>query len=694
MPTYNGTTGADIHTVLTDEDWTIFGLGGNDILTGRAGNDSIYGGGGSDTLKGAAGNDTFFVAASAFEGIDSYDGGSGNDTIVATGEAARINISSIRGVETIDAGGFGDVKIKGSSTGVVFDFSKTTLIDIVEIGGGAGNDRITGSDGDDVINGFGGQDVLNGGGGDDFFNVGTGAGFARFNGGTGFNTIQAAAENTVIRILAQSNIQEITSNGFGNVTIRGAGDSDFLDFTGVTLTDITAINGGMGNDTIIGSDDDNVINGGDGSDRLSGGLGFDTIDGGGGDNILNGGGDDDIFLVGTKTSVNTYNGGAGFDIIQGNADDAVIVLTTGSLSGIEQILSGGFATTIAGTAGVDIIDLRPVDIPDGEIALIDGRDGNDTIYGTNADVNSGSTGADTIVGGTGDDRIFGGSGDDIIEGGADFDYLDGGAGFDTINGNAGDDTIVASGLDFLFGDEGNDTFLARGGAANNFDGGEDFDTILAVANGNIAIESLVDVELIDGGGFANVNLTGLTTGGFLDFTGVELVGINSILGSGQGDDFTGSDGDDVMLGGGGADLLNGGAGNDTISGGGALDELSGGDGADTFRDTIANLTGDTINDFADGDKIQISNLAFTAAVTLAFDTTTNALSIDPDGAGAKKAFAVTVLGGLSAANFVAVSDGATGTFIEYVPTASLLTSAQFASFPEPMGLHLQDYSFA
>ena len=694
MPTYNGTTGADTFTAPTTEDWTIFGNAGTDTLTGGAGNDLIYGGAGSDTLKGGAGNDTFFVAAGAFEGTDSYDGGIGIDKIVATGEAARINISSIKSVETIDAGGFGDVKIKGASGGVVFDFSKTTLIGIVEIGGGAGNDRITGSDGDDVINGFGGQDVLNGGGGNDFFNVGTGAGFARFNGGTGFNTIQAAAENAVIRIQAHTSIQEITSNGFGNVTISGASDSDLLDFTGVTLTDITAINGGMGNDTIIGSDDDNVINGGDGNDRLSGGIGFDTIDGGGGNNVLNGGGDDDIFLVGTKTSANTYIGGAGFDTIQGNGDDAVILLTTGSLSGIESIVSGGFAVTIAGTAGVDVIDLRPVDIPDGEIALIDGKDGNDTIYGTNANINSGSTGADTIVGGTGDDRIFGGSGDDIIEGGADFDYLDGGAGLDTINGNLGDDTIVASGLDFLFGDEGNDTFLARGGAANNFDGGADFDTILAVANGNIAIESIVDIERIDGGGFANVNLTGLTTGGVLDFTGVELVGINSIVGSGQSDDFIGSDGNDRILGGGGADLLNGGAGNDTISGGGAIDELGGGDGADTFKDTIANLTGDTINDFAAGDKIQITNLAFSSAITLAFDTTTNTLSIDSDGAGPKKAFAITTLGGLSVANFMAVSDGAAGTFIEYVPTASLATSAQFAFSTDTMGHYSQDYALA
>ncbi len=691
MPTYNGTSAADTFAAPTAEDWTIFGNGGTDTLTGGAGNDLIYGGTGNDVLKGGAGNDTFFVDPGIFSGIDSYDGGSGNDTIRATGDLTRIGISSIKGIETIDAGGFADVTIRGGPAGVVFDFTNINLIGIAGIYGGAGNDRITGTTGDDVIYASGGQDILNGGSGDDAFMVGTGAGFTRFNGGIGTNTIQAAADNAVIRIQSFSNIQEISSNGFGNVTISGAADSDLLDFSNVTLTDIAAINGGTGDDTIIGSIDDNVINGGGGNDRLFGGSGSDTIDGGTGDNVLNGGADDDFFLVGTKTSLNTYAGGTGFDTIQGNADGAVILVTTGSLSGIETITSGGFGdVSISGTAGVDVIDLRQIAIADGDITVIDGKDGSDTIYGTNADANSGSTGADYIVGGTGDDRIFGGSGDDIIEGGADFDYLDGGAGSDTVNGGDGDDTIVASGLDFLYGDAGDDIFLAKGGAANNYDGGEGFDTIQATANGNIAIESIVDVERIDGNGFANVNLTGLSNGGSLDFTGVELIGIKSIIGSNQTDDFTGSAGNDVILGGGGADLLNGGAGNDVISGGAGLDVLTGGEGADIFKDTMLSLTGDTVNDFGLGDKIQVTNMAYSAAVTLAFDSVTNTLSIDPDGAGAKKAFAVTVLGGLTSANFAAVSDGATGTFIEYVPSTTV-TLGQTAFSAAQTSLHAHDY---
>lgn len=688
MPTYNGTSGADTFAAPTAEDWTIFGLGGNDTLAGGAGNDSIYGGVGNDTLSGGAGNDTFFVNPGALEGIDSYNGGAGNDKIVATADGTSIGISTITGVEEINAGGFADVKIKAAPTGAVFDFTNVKLVGIAEINGGAGNDRITGSAGDDVINGGAGLDVLNGGGGNDTFLVGAANGFARFNGGTGTNIVQAIADNTAIRIQSMANIQEITSGGFSNVSITGNSDSDFLDFSKVTLTDITAINGGNGDDTIIGSIEDNVINGGAGNDRLQGGEGADTIDGGAGNNVLNGGNGDDILLVATKTSLNTYLGGAGFDTIQANADDAVILLTSGSLASIEAITSGGFGNvTIAGTAGVDTIDLRAISIGDSEIALIDGKDGNDTIYGANANVNTGTSGSDAIQGGTGDDTIFGGSGDDTIDGGADFDYLDGGAGADTINGGAGDDTILASGGDTLFGDDGNDIFLAKGGASNIYDGGTGFDTISAAGNGNIAIETVTGVEQIDAGSFTNVNLTGLSTGGTLDFTNVELIGIKSILGSNSADTFKGSAGNDLILGNGGDDVLNGGAGNDTISGGTGLDTLTGGAGSDVFKDTVANLTGDTVTDFGLGDKIQISNLAFSPSVSLSFDTDTNTLLIDPDGAGAKKAFAITVLGGLNVGNFQAVSDGATGTFVQFVsgapsnmPAASLVAGHDVLAF--------------
>jgi len=100
--------------------WSMFGLGGNDILIGGFQTDRLYGGTGSDRLNGAAGNDTL-------------NGGSGNDTLI---------------------GGFGNDILLGS----------------------IGNDLLSGGIGNDYLNGYGGRryeyDVLVGGLGADTFVLG------------------------------------------------------------------------------------------------------------------------------------------------------------------------------------------------------------------------------------------------------------------------------------------------------------------------------------------------------------------------------------------------------------------------------------------------------------------------------------------------------------------------------------------
>jgi hypothetical protein len=74
----------------------------------------------------------------------------------------------------------------------------------------------------------------------------------------------------------------------------------------------------------------------------------------------------------------------------------------------------------------------------------------------------------------------------------------------------------------------------------------------------------------------------------------------------------GTPGNDNLIGTTDPDTINGGAGNDIISGGGGADTLTGGTGADTFLDTAAGLNGDTITDFLPGDRIQITDLPFSA----------------------------------------------------------------------------------
>lgn len=658
MPTFTGTSGNDSFEALTAEDWTIIGKGGVDTLTGNVGNDTFFGGFGNDVLDGEGGNDIFNVGVK--DGVDSITGGSGYDKIVATANNVAIGLSFISGVEEINSGGFVPVSIVGSIGDDILDFTGTLLVGIASINGGAGADTITGSAGDDVINGGGGNDTLFGADGNDIFRIGVGAGFDNFNGGTGTNSIEGSANNATIGIATIANIQEISAGGFSNVRIlTAAGAGLVFNFSAITLTDIAEIKAGNGGQTITATANDDVLTGGSGNDTLIGGLGSDIIDGGGGSNILNGGDGDDTFLV-SGGGANTYIGGTGYDVISANKENAVITLTTGSLGKIEEINANGFGNvSIAGTAADDIINLTGIIIAEGDFVAINGGEGNDTIKATKF--------ADTVNGGGGDDRIITASGDDIVTGGLGNDYLDGGSGSDTVNGNNGDDTIVAgAGVDFLFGDAGNDIFLVVGNSGiDTYDGGTGIDTIKAGSNGaRIGIASFTGIEVIDADGRINVTIGGSPDSDTLDFSLVQLIGIKSINAGAAGDTIIGSNGADTIIGLGGSDTLNGGGGDDIIAGGLGFDILTGGAGADIFRDGTKNFAGDTITDFGTGDRLQLTNVANSAAVTFAFAN--DVLTIDPDGAGALKAFSFGMTGVFDATLFQATSDGLGGTLISYI----------------------------
>jgi len=111
-------------------------------------------------------------------------------------------------------------------------------------------------------------------------------------------------------------------------------------------------------------------------------------------------------------------------------------------------------------------------------------------------------------------------------------------------------------------------------------------------------------------------------------------GDNTLYGGGGDDVINGNNGNDTIYGGSGNDQLNGnnhvdtlygGSGNDTVQGSGDPDTITGGYGADTLtggsgNDTfryLSNLdTGDTITDFAAGDKINLAAFAPSSFVGL------------------------------------------------------------------------------
>jgi Ca2+-binding RTX toxin-like protein len=134
--------------------------------------------------------------------------------------------------------------------------------------------------------------------------------------------------------------------------------------------------------------------------------------------------------------------------------------------------------------------------------------------------------------------------------------MDGTAKTNTIYGGPGNDVLSASGqFDYLFGEEGDDTY--QGGPGSDVI--RDMQPHATLGSNPVAIPTAEGgADVAHGGG------------------GVDAIG----LGIG-GDHIYGGGGDDVLDGEAGADYVSGGDGSDKLVGGRGFDRLSGGPGADT-----------------------------------------------------------------------------------------------------------------
>ena len=230
---------------------------------------------------------------------------------------------------------------------------------------------------------------------------------------------------------------------------------------------------------------------GDLDDALTGTAGDDTLSGTAGDDTLNGLAGDDT-LHGSP-GADALNGGAGADTADYSQSNAGVLVRLhdaravkfghaqgDTLTGIEHLIGSRHNDTLAGDGG----DNR-----------LEGRDGNDVLYG-------GPTGGDDMMyGGNGDDRLFGGRGDDTLTGGAGFDYLKGGP---------GDDELVAGeGMDILYGGNGRDTFVfspsnVGGAVIADFSNGEDRIDLTAFTG----INSTRDLDIVSHGDNVRIEVSG------------------------------------------------------------------------------------------------------------------------------------------------------------------------------------------
>ena len=649
---------------LTGIGWIDLG-GGADKLTGTAGADIVIGGAGDDTLNGGGGDDHFVVTGTG-GGADVVEGGAGKDVVRAGAHGTVIGLKSINNVETVSGAGHTDVVVRGNAAANLLDFREVTLEDIARIEGDAGNDTIHGSAGADTIVGGAGEDSLAGGLGDDvYLFTGTGEGIDVIRDLGGSDVVRATKDGTRITLLDWVGVETISAGGFKDVGFVLRPSADNFQLSSLVLDGIAFVDGGAGNDTILGTAAGEGIHGGAGDDRLEGGDGADTLNGGAGNDRMSGGAGDDVFTVSGNAGVDFILGDAGFDTVQ-----AVGTATVGftALIQVERIAGDaaeGAVLTIQGTAQGERLDLAGVQLEHVDLIAmgagndtfsgsadtdrVDGGAGND-LLGTGAGddtviFNGASTGFDTVEMGGGTDRIEAAANGTVIglakiegieeitaldftgvtiaagEGNDALDFsaivlsgitrIDAGAGKDSITGSGGDDTIMGgAGDDLLVGGGANDTFLVGTGAGvDAIHGGAGIDRIEASASSTvIALRDLSGIELITAGSFSKVSVA--LTGGddTVDFTDVELSGIGQLDAGAGNDAVTGSIGADLILGGAGADTLRGGNSADTLVGGAGRDVLNGGVGPDVFRfDDHAELglgvNADLIEDFLLGSDI-------------------------------------------------------------------------------------------
>lgn len=452
---------------------------GNDTFIGGEGDDIVTGSKGNDSLSGGAGNDRFLIAA--WDGNDTIDGGDGFDTIVLTGIGAALTWPGISSIETIDSSGAADARIMGDAAANLIDLSAFALPNVTLIDGSHGNDTITGTNSGDTISGGRGNDSLSGGTGNDVFLIAAGDGSDTIDGGDGFDTIVVSGANAAIFWLAISNIELVDASAASAARVTGGNSADLIDFSATTLLGITIIDGGGGNDTILGSAGDDTLQGGGGVDSLSGGDGADT------------------FFIGVDIT-DTIDGGQGTDTLLALMDNAMIDWTL--LSSIEAVDADGFANVrIRGAAGNDLIDLSDALLTG--IALVDGSAGDDTIIGSDAD-----------------DRLFGSSGADLLTGGAGNDAFvytlvgqSRAAGTDTISDFAPGDLIDLAGIDANTGMAENQAFTLIGDAAFSRTAGE-LRHVIDTASGRTIIDGDVNG---DGRADLTIVLTGELTLSASDF---------------------------------------------------------------------------------------------------------------------------------------------------------------------------------
>lgn len=516
-----GSRAGDVNSLPTSVfDDRVYGLGGDDTISGLQGLDYLEGGAGNDTLSGGAGQDHLVGGAgsdvlSGDEGDDLLVGGLGDDEFHwSTGDGTDTLLDADSGGDRIFVNGVdlsdlsysqtspsSQVYVSHAQPGLELSYNGTQLLIDTDASAAGGLIYVS-------------QFALEG---DSNFGINLDTNYVvqapltdhtvvEIGSGTGSTPDTAFYRNFQSQDWTQTGIRfdaEDVVNYTGPATTAFAG---WL-FEGGHVDDFLTGDGGA--NWLLGLTGADVLEGGAGSDYLAGGAGSDTITGGEGKDYIFGASyfgaeghlnsDNAAFYLplihDEPGDANILDGGAGEDHISGGAyadqisGGSEIDLLFGN-TGADTIEGGHGADTIYGDSG---LGYRYEVDGDGDISvrlLISWSEGLDTQLDY-SDTVFGGSGNDFIYGEQGNDWLYGDDGDDTLHGdrglvSTDFqaygetsptlqaqyhgaDYLFGGAGTDYLYGEAGDDFLAGGkGIDVLYGGLGNDTYLYQPGDGLGF----------------------------------------------------------------------------------------------------------------------------------------------------------------------------------------------------------------------------------
>lgn len=277
-------------------------------------------------------------------------------------------------------------------------------------------------------------------------------------------------------------------------------------------------------------------------DLIEGGNGNDTLKDGGGQNLIYGfGGDDRIETSFSNNGTSLINGGEGNDSIYADGQD-----------------------TVFGDAGDDTIRIQTNSVANGGA-------GNDSL----TSISNSSTTNNIFHGGDGNDFIATGGGNSVAYGDNGNDQFSSSGALDTLHGGAGDDyftlgsTYAGGGGRLINGGSGTDTVKLSGlhvipWNPSQFFGGN----ITVTGNGGIIVKK-------NSAPFGGDTLEGVE---YLEFNNTTVAVADIVKPV-----ISGTINNDVLIGTAAPNSVSGGTGNDSLSGLGASDTLDGGVGADTLN---------------------------------------------------------------------------------------------------------------